>query len=77
MLQIPWVAMTSSKKVIAGPAVGRAEDLRFLAGLAEAGAFIPVIDRCYPFEQIAEAHRYVDTGLDILPGLKAEDSCRP
>lgn len=62
MLRIPWVSMTSSKKVIAGPAAGRAEDLRFLAGLAEAGEFKPVIDRCYPFEQIAEAHRYVDTG---------------
>ncbi|MEQ1882900.1 MAG: NAD(P)-dependent alcohol dehydrogenase, partial [Burkholderiales bacterium] len=62
MLQIPWVSMTSSKKVIAGPAAGRAEDLRFLAGLAEAGEFKPVIDRRYPFEQIAEAHSYVDTG---------------
>lgn len=62
MLWIPWVLMTSSKKVIAGPAAGRAEDLRFLAGLAEAGEFKPVIDRCYPFEQIAEAHSYVDTG---------------
>jgi NADPH:quinone reductase-like Zn-dependent oxidoreductase len=62
MLRIPWVSMTSSKKVIAGPAAGRAEDLRFLAGLAEAGEFKPVIDRCYPFEQIAEAHSYVDTG---------------
>ncbi len=62
MLRIPWVSMTSSKKVIAGPAAGRAEDLRFLAGLAEADEFKPVIDRCYPFEQIAEAHSYVDTG---------------
>lgn len=62
MLRIPWVSMTSSKKVIAGPAAGRAEDLCFLAGLAEAGQYKPVIDRCYPFEQIAEAHRYVDTG---------------
>lgn len=62
MLQIPWVSMTSRKKIIAGPAAGCAEDLRFLAGLAEAGEFKPVIDRCYPFEQIAEAHRYVDTG---------------
>ena len=62
MLQIPWVSMTSSKRVIAGPAAGRAQDLRFLAGLAEAGEFKPVIDRRYPFAQIAEAHRYVDTG---------------
>jgi len=62
MLQIPWVSMTGSKKIIAGPVAVRVEDLRFLAGLAEAGDFKPVIDRRYPFEQIAEAHRYVDTG---------------
>jgi NADPH:quinone reductase-like Zn-dependent oxidoreductase len=62
LLQIPWVAMTSSHKIVAGPAAGRAADLRFLAAIARAGQFKPVIDRCFPFERIAEAHRYVDTG---------------
>lgn len=62
ILQVPWVSLTSRHKVVAGPASGLPEDLRFLADLAQAGAFMPVIDRRYPFEQIVEAHRYVDTG---------------
>jgi NADPH:quinone reductase-like Zn-dependent oxidoreductase len=62
LLTAPLISMTSDKKVIAGPVAERPEDVRFLADLAEAGAFKPVIDRCYPFEEIVEAHRRVDTG---------------
>lgn len=62
MLPIPWVAVTSDKKIFAGPATERAEDLRFLADLVQTGHFKPVIDRRYSFDQMAEAHAYVDTG---------------
>jgi NADPH:quinone reductase-like Zn-dependent oxidoreductase len=62
MLRAPWQTMTSDKKVIAGPAAERVEYLQQLAKLATAGAFLPVIDRVFPFERMVEAHRYVDLG---------------
>jgi NADPH:quinone reductase-like Zn-dependent oxidoreductase len=52
----------TGKHIVTGNVPFTGEQLADVARLAEAGAFRPVIDRTFPLSEIAEAHRYVDTG---------------
>ena len=51
----------SNKKLLSWEGEYSSKNLLRLKELIEAGAIKPVIDRTYPLEQAAEAHRYVDT----------------
>lgn len=44
------------------PPAERTKDLIFITELLESGKIIPIIDKTFPLERIAEAHKYVDTG---------------
>lgn len=59
-----WTSRFSSKKAMVGFAGLNFEpkNLAFLMELAEESTIKSVTDRCYPLEEIVEAHRYVDTG---------------
>jgi len=62
-----WTSKIGDKKAKVAatgmrPARQQAQDLLVLKELTEAGTLRPVIAGCYPSDQIAEAHRRVETG---------------
>ena len=57
-----WTSMRSNKKLKIESANQNREDLEFLKELIEEGKIKPIIDKSYPLDQIADAHRYIESG---------------
>ena len=57
-----WISLTSRRKLMIQSSAQSKADLVYLGKLLQKGILKPVIDKRFPLEQVAEAHRYVESG---------------
>ena len=62
MLLGPLISRTGNQKMAFFIAKITQTDLAFLKKLLETGKVVPMIDRCYPLQDTAEAFRYLEKG---------------
>jgi NADPH:quinone reductase-like Zn-dependent oxidoreductase len=58
----PLISMTGGQKMSNSAQRPNQKDLVLMTELLEAGKVIPVIDKCYPLSETAEAIRYLEAG---------------
>jgi NADPH:quinone reductase-like Zn-dependent oxidoreductase len=62
MFMGPWISMTGSKKMYNILMKPNKKDLVFIKELLEAGKVKPIIDKCFPLSEVANAIRYLEEG---------------
>lgn len=62
LLQMLLTSVTGKKRVICALAVPTQADLVLIKELVEDGKLISVVDKYFPLEEAAEAHRYIEAG---------------
>jgi NADPH:quinone reductase-like Zn-dependent oxidoreductase len=67
ILQALWTSRFSKRKVICTLSNEKPSDLQAISELIEAGHYRAIVDRAFPMEQAAEAHRYAESGGKQAP----------
>lgn len=60
LLCAPLAGLTHQRRVVAGPAAEKPRYVHDLATLAAAGHFTPLVDRCFPWTQMRQAHAHAE-----------------
>lgn len=67
LLQMLWTRFRGGQRVVCAISAESGDDLRVIAERVEAGTVKAIVDRCFPMEQAAAAHQYVESGAKHGP----------
>ena len=62
IVQTLWTKLTGGKRVLIAPSSYRQEHLENIRAMIEEGKLKALVDRAFPMDQAAEAHRYAESG---------------